>query len=637
MRSLSTERQKVASRMLSRRAAVLLGAKALVLGALGWRMHDLGIRKSSDYAALAEENRISIRLIPPARGLIYDRTGAALALNEVKYKVDIVREQVGDLDTVFEHLAALIPIDDADIERARDEMARRRAFVPITVASGLSWSEIARVAANSPVLPGVIPGVGWQRSYPQGAAAAHVVGYVGPVSEYDLNRIDDKDPLLLIPRYQIGKNGVENKLEGKLRGGAGIRRMEVNSVGQEVRELSRTSSEAGKTLQLTIDAGLQHRCLELLGAHSGSAVVLDAWSGDVLALVSAPSFEPEKFVTGISVDDWEQVNENPLRPLLNKAVTGTYPPGSTFKLVVALAALEAGLISQDEEIRCRGQLEVPDRVFHCWKPGGHGHVNLRTSISQSCDVFYYEVARRVGIDRISDMARRLGLGVRHDLPLPAVQGGLMPTRDWKQQNRNSAWLVGDTLNAGIGQGYVLASPLQLAVMTARLASGRAIVPNLVNFPKDIARSAAATTPLEIDQQHLELVRLGMKDVVNHRRGTAYASRIREESRQLAGKTGTSQVRLITKSEREEGVTKNEDRPWEHRDHALFVAYSPLDEPRYAVAVVVEHGGSGSAVAAPVARGILETAFDLGMGSYKEVLNTLPNGSDGSGSAGAGYL
>ncbi len=600
------------SRTFTRRTTLILGLQAAIVGALGWRMHDLGVRKSTVYAALAEENRISIRLIPPTRGVIHDRRGVVLARNETLYKVDIVRERTIDFEAVLSRLSSLIPIDPEDLDRTREEVAKHRAFIPVTVATRLTWDEISRVAANAPALPGIIPGIGWERRYPLGESVAHVVGYVGPVSDYDLERIDDKDPLLLIPRYQIGKTGVENKLEKTLRGTAGIRRIEVNSVGRIVRELDRTRSRAGTDLQLTLDGRFQAICLDLLEGLSASAVVMDTRTGDILAMASAPSFDPEKFVTGISVADWKALNENDLRPLLNKPVSGTYPPGSTFKMIVALAALEAGVIAPGDRVRCSGFTEVSGRRFFCWQEHGHGPVTMQTAIQRSCDVYFYEIAKRTGIARINTMARRFGLGTRHDLPLRAVHAGLVPTQEWKRDNRARGWVVGDTLNVGIGQGFLLASPMQLAVMAARIASGKAVQPNLVFAQADRFRRAVEFPALDIDPSHLELVRDGMFDVVNHPRGTAYGSRVSRKSRQFAGKTGTSQVRAITSEERETGVISNEELPRHHRDHALFVAYAPFSSPAIAVSIVAEHAGSGSRIAAPIARDILLAAFDLGL-------------------------
>jgi penicillin-binding protein 2 len=593
---------------LGRRAAMLLGVKAAVVGGLALRMHQLQIEQADQYRLLAEENRINIRLLPPARGLIHDRNGKLLAGNRPNYKVIMVREQTGSPEAVLNSLAQLIRLPPGRIDEVLQDIGRRKGFVPVTVTEHLTWDEIARVAANAPALPGIIPEVGLSRYYPDGHPFAHVVGYVGPVSERDLEGIEDPDPLLQIPDFQIGKSGVELRMEPVLRGGAGTSRIEVNAAGRVMRELDRTEGKPGRDLHLTIDKDLQAFALRRMGGDSAAAVTLDIQTGDILTLASAPAFDPNSFVFGISVPEWNTLLNNDHRPMSNKPVSGAYPPGSTFKMVVALAAQEAGVMGPGETVWCPGHMQLGNRRFHCWKRGGHGHVNLKESLQQSCDVYYYEAARRTGIDRIADMARRLGFGQKHDLPVPAESEGLMPTSDWKKRSKDEDWLVGDSLNAGIGQGFVLATPLQLALMAARIASGRAVVPRLIRAIDGIAEPVPEAPPLAVPEAALTYVREGMFAVSNDRRGTAYRSRIDDEANRMAGKTGTSQVRIITADERARGVTRNEDLPWNRRDHALFVCFAPYDNPRFACAVVVEHGGGGSLAAAPIARDIVMRAL-----------------------------
>jgi penicillin-binding protein 2 len=487
-------------------------------------------------------------------------------------------------------------------------MNRRSPFVPVTIADRVSWDDVAKVAVNAPALPGVLPEMGLSRIYPMGEDFAHVVGYVGPVSDYDLERIDDRDPLLQIPRFQIGKTGVEAAYESSLRGKAGTSRVEVNAVGRVMRELTREEGEQGASVQLTINHALQNFCEARLAGESAAVVVMDTRNGDLLAMASAPSFDPNKFVRGISSQDYSALLEDPYRPLPNKASQGIYPPGSTFKMVTALAALEDGLISLDDTFTCRGFLEVSGRRFHCWSRGGHGKVDLVRSLRESCDVYYYELSQLVGIERITAMAHKLGLGQRHDVSTGSVAEGLMPTKAWKREVRGAEWLIGDTLNATIGQGYVLASPLQLAVMTARISTGTAIRPRMVRAIDGVEEPVLGLEALDIDPVHLDAVRLGMYEVVNGQRGTAGSSRVVADGLRIAGKTGTSQVRNITAAERASGVTSNDDLPWERRDHALFVGYAPHDLPEIAVSVVVEHGGGGSTAAAPIARDVLLAAL-----------------------------
>ncbi|WP_246237281.1 penicillin-binding protein 2 [Halovulum dunhuangense] len=589
---------------MTRRGLLLLGAQLSLIAGLGYRVRQLQVEEADRYRMLAEENRMNIRLLAPGRGLIFDRNGVPLAENRQNYRVVMIREQAGDVEAVLDRLARLIPLPEDRRERVLREIRQRSAFVPVTVTEHLSWEEISRVASNAPALPGVLPEVGLTRHYPKGTASAHLVGYVGPVSERDLAAQESPDPLLQIPDFQIGKTGIEVRLEGELRGSAGASQIEVNALGRVMRELDRREGVPGQDLHLTIDGGIQEYALRRMDGQSAASVVMDVNSGEILASASAPSFDPNAFVFGISFDNWNTLLNDPYRPLSNKAVSGAYPPGSTFKMVVALAAIEAGLVTPDETVYCPGHYQLGDRRFHCWRSGGHGHMNLRDSLKQSCDVYYYDVARRVGVDAITQMANRLGVGVRHDLPLPAISEGLTPTREWKQRRYNEAWLVGDTINVGIGQGFMLASPLQLAVMTARLATGRAVEPRLIRARNGVPEPIPGAPDLGIPRAALEQVRVGMHAVVNDRRGTAYRSRIADPEVEMAGKTGTSQVRIITPEERARGVFRNEDLPWNRRDHALFVCYAPFDNPRYAVATVVEHGGGGSAVAAPIARDIL---------------------------------
>ena len=459
------------------------------------------------------------------------------------------------------------------------------------------------MAINAPSLPGITPEVGLSRHYPLGPNFAHIVGYVGPVSNRDLNRSEDPDPLLRIPRFQIGKVGVEAKYEEDLRGRAGAKHVEVNAQGRVMRELERREGNSGRNLQITVDAGLQNYVQARLGEESASAVVMDCNSGDILAIASSPSYDPNKFVRGISFDDYGVLRDNDHRPLASKTVQDAYPPGSTFKMVTALAGLEDGILDPNARVFCPGHLDVSNRKFHCWKTGGHGQVNLEQSLRESCDVFYYDLALKLGIEKISAMATKLGIGVKHNIPMSAETTGLSPNKDWKLINRGSEWVIGDTVNASIGQGFVLSSPLQLAVMTARIASGKNIQARLIKAQAGATITDPKPGSLGLNENNLRFLRRAMYEVSNNRRGTAYGSRIIEQSMRMAGKTGTSQVRNITESERRRGVSKNEELEWNKRDHALFVNFAPFDAPKIAVAVVVEHGGSGSATAAPLARDI----------------------------------
>ena len=598
------------ARVVTRRALVLAGGQLALMGVLGFRMRSMQVEQAEEFRLLAEENRINIRLLPPARGLIFDVNGVPLAVNEQNYRIVMVREDAGDVEEVLAKLTKLVAIPEDVVAKAIEEMNRRSPFVPVTIIDRVSWEDIAKVTVNAPALPGIIAEVGLSRHYPQGADTAHVVGYVGPVSDFDLSRIDDQDPLLQIPKFQIGKTGVENKLERTLRGSAGTRRIEVNALGRVMRELDRQEGISGSDIQLTLDMKLQSYVEARLEGESASAIVMDVETGDLRAVASAPTFDPNLFVRGISVADWTALNEDIYRPLAAKSVQGIYPPGSTFKMITAMAALEAGVLTPEETVYCRGFTEISGNRFHCWRSSGHGNINLHESLKQSCDCYYYEVALRTGIENIAAMARRFGLGVRPDVPMSAVAEGLAPDRVWKREVRGEEWRIGDTVNASIGQGYVLASPMQLCVMTARLATGRMVLPRLVHTIDGVIQPPGGGASMGLNENNLRRIRQSMYDVCNHQRGTAYGSRITEASARMAGKTGTSQVRRITAEERARGVTSNADLPWERRDHALWVNYAPADNPRYAVSVIVEHGGGGSTAAAPIGRDItLQALYD----------------------------
>ncbi len=612
MKQRKPKAQGLAYKRLPRRALILGGLQAAFVGGLAARMRFMQVEQADQYRLLAEENRINLRLIPPTRGRIYDRNGQIIGQNTPSYRIVIVPEDAGDLDKVIAKLSNLIPLTEDEIERAKTEIRRSAPFLPVTLADQVTWEDISKVAVNAPALPGVTPEVGSTRQYPRYEDFAHIVGYVGPVSDYDLSQIEDPEPVLRIPRFQIGKVGLEAKQEISLRGRAGSKRVEVNATGRVMRELDRQEGQPGSDLQLSVDADLQQYAQARLAGESAAAVVIDCETGDLRAMASAPSFDPNLFVRGISVADYQFLTQDKYRPLANKTVQGTYPPGSTFKMVTALAALEAGVVGPGNTVYCPGHLKVGSRRFHCWKRGGHGMVDLNTSLKRSCDVYYYDVAIKVGIDKISEMSNTLGLGIKHDIPMSAVRAGLAPNQAWKQRVHGEEWLIGDTANASIGQGFMLASPMQLAVMTARIATGRAVAPRLVRSINGVEQPSGAGEALPISPTNLRYIREAMWSVSNDRRGTAYRSRIIADDLRMAGKTGTSQVRNITKAERAAGVIRNEDLPWERRDHALFVSFAPYDNPKYAIAVVVEHGGGGSKAAAPVARDIMLQALYNGI-------------------------
>jgi len=591
-------------KQFTRRALMLAGGKAALLSALIGRMYYLQVVEGERYRTLADENRINLRLLAPPRGRIVDRFGLPIADNEQNYRVLLISENTKDLGRTLDVLAKIIPIGDGERRRILRDVKRNRSFVPVTIRENLNWEEVARIEVNAPDLPGIFIDVGQSRSYPRGRETAHVLGYVAAVSPKGLSG----DPLLELPGFRIGKAGIEKVHDLALRGSGGNSQVEVNAFGRVIRELSRQEGQPGAEVMLTLDLELQRLVSRRLAGESAAAVVIDVRNGDVLAMASTPAFDPNAFNRGLKDDEWKALVSNPMAPLINKTIGGRYAPGSTFKMVVLLAALEKGVISPSTELFCKGHVELGDAKFHCWKKHGHGFVDAKAAIVQSCDVYFYEIAKRTGIDRIAAMAQRLGMGAKLGIDLPGEQGGLMPTKKWKRGALDAPWHQGETLIAGIGQGYLLVTPLQLAVMTARLVNGGfAVKPRLTKAVIQKSGSGPqsfAFPNIGLPRSHLDVVTAAMTDVVNSPVGTAFKSRIEDEGMGMGGKTGTVQVRRISKAEREKGVLKNEELPWKERDHALFVGYAPHDNPRYAVSVVVEHGGGGSKTAAPIARDIL---------------------------------
>jgi len=590
-------------KLFSRRVAILGGGKLALLGLLAGRMYQLQVVESDRYTTLAEENRINLRLLPPPRGRILDRYGRPLAINQENYRVSLVAEQVQDVDAILDALSRIISLGDHERQRILREVRRRRGFVPVTVRENLQWEDVSRIEVNAPDLPGLSIEVGQSRQYPFAHDFSHVLGYVAAVSEKEVTG----DPLLELPGFKIGKNGVERVFDLNLRGKAGNSQVEVNAVGRVIRELSRQEGQPGDDLRLTIDRDLQKLAADRLKKEkSAAAVVMDIHNGDVLVLSSVPGFDPNEFVTGLSSRSWRRLVNDPRTPLINKAISGLYAPGSTFKMVVALAALEANIVRPDHRVFCRGFTQLGNARFHCWKKHGHGWQDIYDAHKNSCDVYFYDIAKRIGVDRIAAMARKLGLGEKTGVDLPSEKGGVIPTRAWKKALIGTPWQQGETLISGIGQGFILTTPLQLAVMTARLANGgEAVTPRLVRPERiDGKDDTPKFKKLAISRASLDVIRDGMNQVTNEHGGTAYRARISEKGMEMSGKTGTAQVRRISKAERETRVLKNHERPWRERDHALFVGYAPSDDPRYAVAVVVEHGGGGSKVAAPIARDLL---------------------------------
>ena len=601
-------RDAIRYKTFSRRSVILLGGKLMLLSGLVGRMYYLQIVQGEKYKTLADENRISLKLIAPKRGRILDRFGRPMAINQQNYRVMLVPENTNDLEFSLTQLGKIIPLNKQDILRIKRKLKRKRRFLPLMLRENLDWNDVAKIEVNAAELPGIEIDVGESRFYPAGSETVSVLGYVSRVSEKELTG----NPLLELPGFRTGKAGIEKVRDLDLRGKSGITQVEVNAFGRQIRELERREGQPGAETYLTIDMDLQKFVSRRLAKQAASAVVMDVHTGEILALVSTPGFDPNAFNRGLSNSEWKALVSNPRAPLNNKAIAGQYAPGSTFKMIVALAALKKGIVTPRTKYFCSGELELGNSIFHCWKKGGHGNMSMVNAIVQSCDVYFYEIALRTGIDNISAMARRLGLGQILDIELSGEKRGLIPTRAWKKRVKRVSWQKGETLLAGIGQGLILATPLQLVVMMARLVNGgKAVLPRLAidslltNDGSELS-NGSEFSDLGIDTPYLNLMKTAMTKVTTSPVGTAYKARIRKPGYQYGGKTGTVQVRRISEAERESesGVKKNKDLKWAERDHALFVGYAPVESPRYAVSVVVEHGGGGSTTAAPIAKDIL---------------------------------
>jgi penicillin-binding protein 2 len=582
----------------TRRSFVLGGAQLGVGVLLAGRMTYLSVFENERYSLLAESNRVNLSLIPPRRGWIVDRAGKPLALNRTVFRVDIIPDRLVDQDKTLDTLTNLLGLTSDDRDRIERDIEKSSGFQPVQVAEHLDWEKFAALSIRAPDLPGVVPAQGFARYYPEGAAVGHLLGYVGAASAEAYKKT--RDPLYLTPGYKIGKDGIEKILEPKLRGSPGARRSEVTARGKLVRDLATRSDIPGETLHLTIDAGLQAYAARRLGENSGAVTVIDTLTGGILAMASMPAYDPNSFSDGIGRAEYAALTSDDHLPLVNKALQGLYPPGSTSKPSTSLALLEAG-IDPNASINCTGSYRVGNAIFHCSNRHGHGPISLERAIIKSCDIYFYHFGKMAGIMPLATMFRKLGLGAEYPLPVPSQRYGTIPDPEWLLRKYKKQWSTFDTVNTSIGQGYVLVSPMQLAVMTARIASGNAVVPHLLG-------PGSAGASLGINPEHLDFVQKAMGNVVNGG-GTGYVAILPVPGVQMGGKTGTAQVRRITMAERATGVLSNSALPWKFRDHSLFVGFAPVISPRYAVSVIVEHGGFGAAVAAPVARDTMTYLFD----------------------------
>ena len=587
----------------SRRVMFLNLAQTGVGVLLAARMTYLAAFENERYRTLAESNRVNLTLTPPRRGWIVDRNGAPIANNRTDFRVDIIPDRLENKGRVITELRQILGLTAEQVERLQDDLKDAAGYQPIQVAENLDWEQFAAVSVRLPELPGVAPTRGFARSYPLGAAVGHLVGYVGAASAEQYEK--EKDPILVTPGFKLGKDGLEKALEDRLRGKPGAKRVEVTASGRLVRELETRPDTPGRTVRLTIDSGLQEYAARRMADNSGSVVVMDCATGDLLAMVSVPSYDPNSFSDGISQTEWNMLSENDHVPLMNKVLQGLYPPGSTVKPMHALALLEAG-VSPAQRVHCGGVLQVGRGRFHCWKRGGHGAVDMNAAIAQSCDIYFFQMARELGYDKFAPIVRKLGLGAEYDLPFPSQRYGTVPDSAWKKRKYKTDWTIADSINASIGQGYVLANPLQLAVMAARIAGGRAVVPRLL-----LDRPHAPAPRLDVTRENLEVIRKGMWAVVNGGGTGGFRARLPLDNVEVAGKTGTAQVRRITAAERRSGVLKDAQLPFRLRDHSLYVCFAPADTPRYAMSVVLEHHGHINPLtdAKVVARDVMTYMFD----------------------------
>ncbi|WP_423142399.1 penicillin-binding protein 2 [Parablastomonas sp. CN1-191] len=573
-----------------RRTVLLAGLQGSVATLLAVRMGWIGLAENEKYKTLSESNRVNLTLIPPRRGWVLDRHGAPLASNRADFRVDMIPERVGDVDDTIGRLATLLALTPVQQQDLKDKVDKAHGFAPVEVKAKLSEEEYAAVSVRLPELKGVVAQRGFSRFYPTGPAVGHLVGYVGPASADEYER--EKNPLLILPGFRIGKDGMEKAFDKELRGVPGARRAEVTAGGRIVRDLDMREDVPGAPIKLTIDAPLQDYAARRIGLESAAVTVIDCDTGEILAMTSMPSFDPNSFADGIGRIEWKMLNEDDHIPLLNKTVRGLYPPGSTMKPMATLA-LQLHGISPSERVSCPGGYRLGSRFFRC--DAVHGSVDMRGAIEHSCNTYFWSMAHRVGYETIAPVAKLLGLGQEFDLPGTNQRYGTIPDPEWKMRRYKQEWSAADSLNASIGQGYVSVSPLQLAVMTARIASGKNLTPQIM-----FGANRPPGPDLPFTPEQLAVTHEGMFRVVNGS-GTGVGSKLQVPGIQMAGKTGTAQVRALT--------SRGAVGDWKSRDHSLFICYAPVDKPKYAMSVIVEHGTFGARAAAPIARDVMTYLFD----------------------------
>ena len=593
--------------LINRRLFIITAAKILVFVGLSSRLYSLQVKDKKKYLTLSDKNRIREWKLPPVRGEFKDYFGRTIAGNNEVYQLHLVPEQVEDFRYIALRLKNILNLSDREFQKILKKKKEIKPWETLVVSDNLSWEQFSRVNSYMYELVGVKSVLSISRIYPYKDNFTHVLGYVSQANENDIYENEDIKNKF-VPGLRVGKTGLEKSFESDLLGDNDIQRFEVNAYGKKINQIEFKKGSKGKNIYLTLDTEIQKYCSELLKDKAGSICVMDIYNGDVLAMQSSPSFDPNLFLFGINKDDWQLIRNNPLKPLVNKTISGRYSPGSTIKPIVALSALENRIINTKFTVKCEGKKEMYGQTYHCWKKKGHGFVNLRNAMKQSCDTYFYEIARRLGVDKLSETAKKFGLGekVFKDL-FNNEKSGLVPNTIWKKNALGRGWLLGETMITGIGQGYIQTTPIQLCLMTAQIANGGyKIYPRLTledqnNFPDKY-------TPLFNNPNNIKIIQDSIYSSTNEVMGTSYSSRINDLKYRFAGKTGTAQVKKITEQERELDL-KTSEIPYEQRDHALYVAYGPVKSPRYAISIIIEHGGSGGSVAAPIAKKLFKLVID----------------------------
>ena len=625
---------------INRRMFIIGAAKIIVFTGIIARLFSLQITENKKYLTLSDKNRLREWRLPPVRGEFLDYFGNVIAGNLKVYQLHVIPEEVEDFRYLMLRLKEILNLNNNDFNKIIKQKKKQKSWETLIISKNLTWEQFSKINYFLHDLTGAKPVLSVSRNYPFNENYTHVLGYVSEASEKDIQN-NEMIKNKFVPGLKVGKIGLEKTFENELIGTNGIERYEVNAYGKRINQLDHTDGLNGKTIQLTIDTEIQKLCTELLKNVSGSISVMDVYTGEIVAMQSSPSFDPNLFLFGINQDDWQLIRNNPLKPLVNKTLSGLYSPGSTFKPMVALSALENRIVNENFKVRCTGKIEMYGQTYHCWKKKGHGVVNLKSAMKQSCDTYFYEIARKLGVDRLKKTSVKFGLGekvLKENFNIE--KKGLIPDTEWKKNNLGKGWVIGETLITGIGQGYTQTTPLQLCQMTAQLANGGfKIYPKIIkeksnktveeiklimsknaqNLNEEISGLQEATELLGFSDKieheclyknpkNIKLVREAMFASTNEVRGTSYASRIEDPKYQFAGKTGTSQVKRITALDRELNL-KTFEIPYNERDHALYIAFGPYKDPRYALSIVVEHGGSGSSTAAPIAKKLFKLIID----------------------------